>query len=375
MVAETEQAAQTKPLLKIEDGDAGGSPSSAGVLARGGLLLAAIASLGAASLLVAALLSKTYPVMLSHAGLAFILGLRHAVDCDHLAAIDNVTRQLLSRGQTPISVGFWFALGHSAVVVALTAAVAGGYSLMWSGSKALMEHLAVAAGFLSVTLLAGIGMLNARIAFELFVVWAGHGGSGSSDHERDADTAADSHANASLQTALTGFSCLRRIFYRVDKPYKMFGVGFLFGLSFDTATQVGLLGLAAISGTSGKLPPAYVLLFPLCFSCGMCLEDSGNGLLMLVTYSWAKVRPSEKIFYNFLVTSMSATIALCIGSLELLQVICSAADLHGPFWDAVSGVDMAAIGYGIIATFFVVFAAAVCFSCARREAACRCADP
>jgi len=372
MVAESEQAAYTKPLLKSEDCDAFGSPPSTGVLARGGILLAAIASLGAASMLVAAQLSKTYPVMLSHAGLAFVLGLRHAVDCDHLAAIDNVTRQLLSRGQTPISVGFWFALGHSSVVVALTAVVAGGYSVMYSGSQAMMEHLAVAAGFLSVTLLAGIGMLNARIAFELFAVWAGHG-SGGSDRERD--EASDGHANASLTTALTGFSFLRRVFERVDKPFKMFGVGFLFGLSFDTATQVGLIGLAAISGTSGKLPPACVMLFPLCFSCGMCLVDTGNGLLMLATYSWAKVRPSEKIFYNFLVTSMSATIALCIGSLELLQVVCRAADLHGPFWDAVSGIDMAAIGYGIIFTFFVVFAAAVVFSCARREAACRCADP
>mmetsp|Transcript_3075 Transcript_3075/g.8236 ORF Transcript_3075/g.8236 Transcript_3075/m.8236 type:complete len:375 (+) Transcript_3075:145-1269(+) len=367
MIAEAKKAARPwdEPLLKIEDRDAGRSPSTARVLARGGLLVAAIASLGAASLLTAAQLSITYPVMLSHAGLAFILGLRHAVDCDHLAAIDNVTRQLLSRGQTPISVGFWFALGHSTVVVALTAAVAGGYSLMWSGSKALMEHLAVAAGFLSVTLLAGIGMLNARIAFDLFVVLAGRGGGGS---ERERDDAADGHANASLITALTGFSFLRRVFDRVDKPFKMFGVGFLFGLSFDTATQVGLLGLAAISGTSGKLPPAFVLLFPLCFSCGMCLVDTGNGLLMLATYNWAKVRPSEKIFYNFLVTSMSATIALCIGTLELLQVICRAVGLHGPFWESVSSIDMAAIGYGIIVAFLVIFAAAVCFSCTRREA-------
>ncbi|CAK0874437.1 unnamed protein product [Prorocentrum cordatum] len=105
----------------------------------------------------------------------------------------------------------------------------------------------------------------------------------------------------------------------------------------------------------------------LCFSCGMCLVDTGNGLLMLATYNWAKVRPSEKIFYNFLVTSMSATIALCIGTLELLQVICRAVGLHGPFWESVSSIDMAAIGYGIIVAFLVIFAAAVCFSCTRRE--------
>ncbi|CAK0854651.1 unnamed protein product [Prorocentrum cordatum] len=143
----------------------------------------------------------------------------------------------------------------------------------------------------------------------------------------------------------------------------MFGAGLLFGLSFDTATQVGLIGMAAISGASGKLPPALVLVFLLCFSCGMCLVDSGNGLLMLATYSWAKARPSQKIFYNFLVTSMSAVIALCIGSLELLQVVCRMADIHGPFWDAVSGVDMAAISYGIVDTFLAVFAAAVSYSC------------
>jgi high-affinity nickel-transport protein len=366
MFVDSEQVGQTKPLLKVEDRNASGTSNSAAVLTRGGLLLAAIALVGAASLLVASLLDRKYPgsAMLSHSGLAFVLGLRHAVDCDHLAAIDNVTRQFLSRGETPISVGFWFALGHSAVVVVITAAVAGGYSMMLHASTSLMEDMAAVAGFLSVTLLAGIGLLNARIAVELFVVWMGQG-SESSDDERV--KAADGHAHATFHTALSGFSFLSGVFNRVDRPYKMFGAGLLFGLSFDTATQVGLIGMAAISGTSGKLPPALVLLFPLCFSSGMCLVDSGNGLLMLATYSWAKVRPSQKVFYNFLVTSMSAIIALCIGSLELLQVVCRMADLHGPFWDAVSGVDMAAIGYGIVGTFVVVFVAAVCFSCMRPD--------
>jgi high-affinity nickel-transport protein len=323
-------------------------------------LLGGIALAGAATFTMAGVGSQRYPLLFSHAGLAFVLGLRHAVDCDHLAAIDNVTRQLLNRGQTPISVGFWFALGHSSIVFIMTGLVAGGYSLASSSfHQAVMNDLAVVAGFLAVCLLGCIGFLNARIAIELLQMWA------SSSHQSalEQDKHADGHAHQSLRTALSGFSFLRRIFDRVDKPHKMFGVGLLFGLSFDTATQVGLIGLAAISGSHGQLPPALVMLFPMSFSCGMCLVDTGNGLLMLMTYGWAKVRPSQKLFYNLLVTSMAASIALLIGSLEFLQVVANAANLHGPFWDAVLNVDMASIGFGIIATFATVLVIAVCYNC------------
>lgn len=313
---------------------------------RAARLVAGILAACVASLAVAAICSEKYPVLLSHALIAFALGLRHAVDCDHLAAIDNITRQLLLMGQRPVSVGFWFAMGHSTVVVVLTAVLASGYS--WAASLSsdgndVAGRVSLAAGLLSIGLLAGIGLLNASIAVDLFSEWSRL--QGMSTRCQDIETT--SAREDSLQTALSVIPLVRRLFSHVDRAYKMYGVGFLFGLSFDSATQVGLIGLAALTGSSGHVPPLAVMIFPIAFSCGMCLVDTVNGLLMVSTYSWTMVRPVQQLFYNFLVTSMSAGIALIICSLELLQIIAREVHLKGAFWDAVENVDMVSQnGYG-----------------------------
>jgi high-affinity nickel-transport protein len=344
------------PLLPDEDAVV----AHGAMLQRAGWLMVAIVLASVASIGTAALCSLEYPIIFGHAMLAFALGLRHAVDVDHLAAIDNVTRQLLSQGQKPVSVGFWFAVGHSSIVVLLTAVIAGGYSMLFDRIQKGTEttaYIGLIASFLSVSLLAGIGLLNLRIAVGLFRTWLGISRTGS---EEEQDKAVEDLGQNSLQTAISSLPFVQRVFNKVDRPEKMFLVGLLFGLGFDTATQVGLIGMAAVSGSSQRIPPLMVMIFPLCFSCGMCFVDTANGLLMLVTYRWAAVRPLQKVFYNFLVTALSAAIALIIGALELLQVMAQQFNLHGPVWDRIESVDMGRLGYTVILTFLGILTTSLC---------------
>jgi len=325
------------------------------------IVLASLASLGAA-----AYLSLTYPVVLSHAFLAFMLGLRHAVDCDHLAAIDNVTRQFTSRGERPVSIGFWFAAGHSTVVVALTGCIACGYSLAWKhyhNDANWSDNIALAASIISITLLGGIGILNARVAMDLFVEWTRMRRRSCGEQEKVENEAAET----SLRTALSTVPFLQRVFSHVDRPEKMYLVGLLFGLSFDTATQVGLIGLAAMTSTTGAVPASVVMIIPLCFSTGMCLVDTGNGILMLLAYSWATVRPMEKLFYNFLVTALSAVVAILIGSLEMLQTYAQESKLTGSPWSQIQGIDMASVGFSLIMIFGLIFGLSVAGAYAHRR--------
>lgn len=356
----------TTPFLALDGADAEPiekTPRRACVL-LGAILVACCASLGTVSVC-----SMTYPIIMSQAVLAFALGLRHAVDCDHLAAIDNVTRQLISRGQRPVSVGFWFALGHSTVVVLMTGLIAGGYSWVLQACQIgnFATDLSLAAALISVCIIGGLGILNARIAVELFQDWARL----SKTSKADQNATVDDAAQASLRTALTSLPFLKKVFDRVDRASKMYSVGFLFGLSFDSATQVGLIGLSAMTGTHGRVPSRVVMMLPVCFSCGMCLVDTLNGLLMLMTYSWAQIEPVQKLFYNFLVTAMSAGIAVMIGSLELLQIAGEQCGFSGPFWSFVAGIDMASIGYTIILTFFVIFLVTVLSRGCCRKPCCR----
>lgn len=313
----------------------------------------------------AAFFTTEYPIVLSHAFLSFTLGLRHAVDCDHLAAIDNVTRQLLRRGQKPVSVGFWFAVGHSSVVLAMTGLLATGASAAFGPAAdniGLKDEVSLAAAVVSVAFLSGLGLLNARIAVGLYQTWSDFRRSGDAKTQ---DQLTEDFAQSSLRSAITALPCVEGVLRRVDHPSKMVGVGLLFGLSFDTASQVTLIGLSAMSGTNGRLPPLVVMIFPLCFSCGMCLVDTLNGQLMLITYSWATVRPIKKLFYNFMVTAMSACVALFISVLELLQIVGHEGNLQSPVWKWIQGIDMGMLGYALICSFLVVLAvsllSSVCF--------------
>lgn len=351
------------PLLRCEeDGLAKlSSEQHHTILRRAAVLMSCILLACSACFVTASIASERYPIILSHTMLAFCLGLRHAVDCDHLAAIDNVTRQFINRGEFPVSTGFWFAVGHSSIVFAMTVIIAGGYSMAMTSDlgESVTQYLSIGAAFLSISLLGGIGILNASIASALFKDWC----SLKRQSQAEQSKTLESRGQASLRTALSSLPFIRRIFNSVDKPSKMAGVGFLFGLSFDTATQVGLIGLAAVSGSNMKLPPVTILIFPIAFCCGMCLVDTGNGLLMLMTYGWATVRPIQKLFYNMLVTAMSAIVAILIGSMEFLQLLGQRAGLTGHFWTWINSLDMGTLGYTVIACFTLVLGCGVCTAC------------
>mmetsp|Transcript_86584 Transcript_86584/g.149843 ORF Transcript_86584/g.149843 Transcript_86584/m.149843 type:complete len:432 (+) Transcript_86584:54-1349(+) len=333
--------------------------SRADVPKRAWLLMFGIASASVICLAIAGVYSVTYPVLLGNAFLAFMLGLRHAVDGDHLAAIDNVTRQLVACGQRPISVGFWFAAGHSTVVVLMTGLIACGYSMAQQAATqgaGWADSLSLVAGIISIIVLAGIGLLNAWVARELYRDWSGLRRRSNSEQDRQVEDAAQS----ALRTALSSLPLANKLFRQVDQPGKMYLVGFIFGLSFDTATQVGLIGLASMAAATGKVPASIVMLIPMCFSCGMCFVDTGNGLLMLAAYTWANIRPMQKLFYNFLVTAMSATVALLIGSFETVQIVAQEFEFKGKVWDAIQDVDMGTIGYFIIGIFAAIFVTSIC---------------
>jgi len=203
---------------------------------------------------------------------------------------------------------------------------------------------------MSISLLAGIGVLNAQVACGLLSEWRQMRGC-SDDIQQEVFQA---NQQASLRTALSAMPCLNSLFDRIDKPAKIYFVGLLFGLALDTATQVSLISIAAMSASAGGVPLMVTMTIPLCFSCGMCLVDTANGLLMLLAYSWALVRPAQKLLYNFIVTAMSAGVALLVGSFECLQILSQQAGFEGKFWQAIRNVDMASLGLGIMIMFMAV---------------------
>ena len=283
------------------------------------------------------------PLLLSTGMLAYGFGLRHAVDADHIAAIDNVTRKLMQEGKRPVSVGFFFALGHSSVVllvaaaVAATAAATQGRFLAWRGVGGIVSTGA-SATFLF--LVAAMNILILRGVWHAFRrVRSGRG-----YDERD------------LDVLLSGRGLLARMFrpvFRVvSQSWHMFPVGFLFGLGFDTATEVSLLGISAAEAGRGVSVWA-VMVFPVLFAAGMSLVDTTDGVLMLGAYEWAFVRPVRKLYYNLTITLVSVVVAILIGGVETLGLLIDQLDLTGPVWDAVGRLshDFNQLGFIIIGVF------------------------
>jgi high-affinity nickel-transport protein len=267
-----------------------------------------------------------FPSALGVAAVAFTLGLAHALDADHISAIDNVTRKLMQEGQRPVAVGFFFSLGHSTIVILLTLAVAitaAGFQSHFNHLKEIGDTVGalLSAGFL--LLVAGINLLVLRGVVSTFrKVRRG-----------------EQYEEPDLDTILTGLGWIGRVvrplFRMIDRSWKIYGVGFLFGLGFDTATQVGLLAVAAAAAARG-MSIWSVLLFPALFTAGMCLVDTLDGMLMLGAYGWAYVHPIRKLYYNMTITAVSVLIAVVIGGIELLGVIGDKYALHGRLWDGVA---------------------------------------
>jgi high-affinity nickel-transport protein len=284
-----------------------------------------------------------HPALLGTALLAWVFGLRHAVDADHIAAIDNVVRKLMQDGKRPIDAGFFFSLGHSTVVVLASLAIAATTAAMQDRLAAFKAIGATIGTSVSAVFLLLIALVNLII---LRGVWRGfrHVARGGT---LDA---------ASLDATLTGGGILARLcrplFKAVTKTWHMYPLGFLFGLGFDTATEVGLLGIAATQAAQG-MSPWRTLAFPALFTAGMALVDTTDSILMVGAYGWAFVRPLRKLWYNLTITAASVVVALLIGGIEALGLLVERFGLAGGVWSIVSGLndDLANLGFAVIGIF------------------------
>lgn len=277
---------------------------------------------------------------------AYGLGARHAFDADHISAIDNTTRKLIADQRRPLSVGFWFSLGHSTVVFALTLLLVGGLKAL-SGPVADENS-----GLHAVTGVVGSavsGVFLYLIAAVNLVVLAGLVRALRLGDHRE-------HGAAGLLTKLFG-----RVMRSNTRSGNMYPVGLLFGLGFDTATEVGLLVLAATSAAGG-LPWYAVLCLPVLFAAGMSLFDTLDGAFMNVAYSWAFSDPNRRLSYNIAVTALSAVLALVIGTAQLLSGLAEHAGLSGGFWDWLIELDLNAVGFAIVGLFLLVWLGALAVS-------------
>ena len=260
-------------------------------------------------------------LMLGTALLAWSLGLRHAVDADHIAAIDNVTRKLMQDGQRPITVGLWFAIGHSAVVLIAATTIALAASTL-ADFEAIGAHGGVIATIVSAAFLFVIAIMNLAI---LRGLWSRF------QHVRRGG----SHTEEDLDIMLAGGGVISRVlrplFRLVRRSWHMAPLGFLFGLGFDTATEVAILGLSGAHAADG-VSLGTILVFPALFSVGMALIDSADGVIMLGAYEWAFVKPIRKLYYNLTITAISALVALVIGSIQTLALLGEKLGLSGGIW-------------------------------------------
>lgn len=283
-----------------------------------------------------------FPVMLGLVTLAYGLGLRHAVDADHIAAIDNTTRKLMQDGKRPVGVGFFFSLGHSTIVVILSILVAISAAFVKNNLPAFKSAGAIIGTSVSGFFLLMIGIINLIVLIDIFRMW------------RKVVKREGKYKNLSVEEHLNKRGVTTRFlkpFLKiVSNSWNMYFVGFLFGLGFDTASEVGLLSISAATGASG-MPIVDIILLPLAFTAGMSLIDTMDGILMLGAYGWACIKPIRKLYYNMNITFISVIIALFIGSIEAMQVIFSQLRLTGGFFDFINNLDFGNLGYIIIATF------------------------
>ncbi|MFM0174199.1 HoxN/HupN/NixA family nickel/cobalt transporter [Paraburkholderia sediminicola] len=300
---------------------------------------------------------RHYPLLLGTALLAYGFGLRHAVDADHIAAIDAVTRKLMQTGKRPLGVGLSFSLGHSTIVILATIGIAWtAHSLhgRFETFKAVGGTIGtlVSASFLLV--LAAVNLVILRDVWRRYRHVQRSG-------ELPAQTP-DSIAPAGLLSR-----ALRPLFRLVTKSWHMYPVGVLFGLGFDTATEIGLLAIAASEAGKG-LPLYSILVFPALFTAGMTLVDSTDNVLMVHAYGWAMDDPKRKLYYNASITFVSAVVAIVIGGVEALGLLSDKLGLNGGVWDAVASVNerFGVLGYGIVAAFMACWIGSVLFHRWRR---------
>jgi len=283
------------------------------------------------------------PALLGTALLAYMFGLRHAFDADHIAAIDNVVRKLMQEGKAPYSVGFFFSLGHSTIVILASLAIAATAAAMQSRLEAFHDIGGVIGTAVSALFLLVIGLAN---LFILKGIWSAFNRARAGEKIVDED----------LDALLAGHGLIARVFrpiFRVvSRSWHMYPIGFLFGLGFDTATEIGLLGISATQASQG-MSFWTILIFPALFTAGMSLMDTTDSVLMTGAYGWAFVNPMRKLWYNLTITAASVAVAIFIGGLEALGLIAGKLGLEGGFWSFVDAMNenLANFGYAVVGIF------------------------
>jgi nickel/cobalt transporter (NiCoT) family protein len=293
--------------------------------------------------------SQHDPALAGLGTLAYTFGLRHAFDADHIAAIDNTTRKFLQDGKRSLGVGFFFSLGHSTIVFSLAAGLALAAKTVNSKIPSFSSVGGSIGTSVSGTFLVLIGLLNLAVLLDVLGVF----------RQMKRGVYNEQRLEEALQNqGLMSRFFLRRVGDRVDASWKMYPLGILFGLGFDTATEVGLLAIAAGVATH-HVPFLAIISLPIIFAAGMSLMDTADGAFMSHAYGWAFSNPVRKVYYNITVTSLSVAVALLIGMIELLQVLAAKLSLDGAFWAFLDDLDFGRIGYFVVALFVATWAFSV----------------
>ena len=289
-----------------------------------------------------------YPALVGLGGLAYSFGLRHAFDADHISAIDNTTRKLLQDGKRPVGVGFFFSLGHSTVVLLIALALGLAVRAIVDSIVSDSGELRSVGGLIGTTVsglfLLLIGILNLIILLDILGIYRGM-------RRRE-------YSRATLEEHLVSGGVLTRLFKRlfavITESWQLYPIGFLFGLGFDTASEVALLAISAGAASRG-LPFAAVLSLPIIFAAGMSLMDTTDGAFMAKAYSWAFSNPIRKLFYNLTMTGLSVFVALFVGLVELSQILVQRLGLEGGVWDVIASFDLGSLGFVIVGAFVLAW--------------------
>lgn len=293
--------------------------------------------------------SARYPTLAGLGVMAYLFGLRHAFDADHISAVDDTVRYMLQKRKKPLSIGFFFSLGHSTIVLALSVAIA----LSATGIKhelPFLQHMGSVAGAgISGAFLWIIGFINLLVLVDMIKIWG------------QAKTGTHSHTH--LEELLSQRGLMNRLFggrlqKLINHSWQIYPVGLLFGLGFDTASEVGLLAMTA-GASASTLPAPAILSLPVLFAAGMSLMDTTDGVLMVQAYNWAFLNPVRKLYYNITTTGLSVAVALIIGTIELLQVFTRLFQLQGPYFDWLQHFDFGVLGYIIVGIFLITWALSV----------------
>jgi high-affinity nickel-transport protein len=296
---------------------------------------------------------RHYPVLLGTALLAYSFGLRHAVDADHIAAIDNVTRKLMQDGKRPVAVGFMFSLGHSTVVIVGSAAIAGAAMALQHRLDAIRNIAGTIGTLISAFFLFAIAIVNLIVLRSIYRAFV-------------RVRRGEPYVEEDFDMLLGGRGFLSRLFrpmFRmISRSWHMYPLGVLFGLGFDTATEIGLLGISAAEAAKG-LSFWSILVFPILFAAGMSLIDTTDNILMLGAYGWAFVKPIRKLYYNITITSVSVVVALVVGGIEALGLLGVHFHLEGWFWGTVAKLNdnFGTLGYFIVGLFALSWIVSIAF--------------